>query len=159
MVHQFCFYNSVGNPRYIFGKVNLVRLFIKRRTFSLNSNNDNNNKLTWLYLFISNHHNHNVASYCREVHIDSWFSFTGMLGSLFSLLQFISSPITGALSDVYGRKPVLIATFVSIIHLHRSFVIFVKDSYLVEESFSSYIATRYLTLGYYATLYYWYKSG
>ncbi|XP_064102858.1 major facilitator superfamily domain-containing protein 10-like [Macrobrachium nipponense] len=33
--------------------------------------------------------------------------FGGLLGSLFSLLQFLSSPITGALSDVYGRnKPI-----------------------------------------------------
>jgi len=32
----------------------------------------------------------------------------GMLGSLFSLLQFISSPFFGALSDVFGRKPVLL---------------------------------------------------
>ena len=37
----------------------------------------------------------------------------GILGSLFSLLQFLSSPLTGALSDVYGRKPLLIATLVS----------------------------------------------
>uniref|UniRef100_A0A6A7G3Y4 Major facilitator superfamily domain-containing protein 10-like n=2 Tax=Hirondellea gigas TaxID=1518452 RepID=A0A6A7G3Y4_9CRUS len=36
--------------------------------------------------------------------------FGGFLGSVFSLLQFLSSPVTGALSDVYGRKPVLIAT-------------------------------------------------
>ncbi|TMS36950.1 hypothetical protein L596_003995 [Steinernema carpocapsae] len=34
--------------------------------------------------------------------------FGGLLGSIFSALQFISSPLLGALSDVYGRKPVLI---------------------------------------------------
>jgi len=34
--------------------------------------------------------------------------FGGMIGSLFSLLQFISSTIIGAASDNFGRKPVLI---------------------------------------------------
>ena len=34
--------------------------------------------------------------------------FGGMIGSLFSLLQFISSTIIGAASDSYGRKPVLL---------------------------------------------------
>uniref|UniRef100_A0AC34Q5I7 Major facilitator superfamily (MFS) profile domain-containing protein n=1 Tax=Panagrolaimus sp. JU765 TaxID=591449 RepID=A0AC34Q5I7_9BILA len=32
----------------------------------------------------------------------------GILGSLFSLLQYVSSPIFGALSDNYGRKPLLL---------------------------------------------------
>ncbi|CAL4082983.1 unnamed protein product, partial [Meganyctiphanes norvegica] len=40
--------------------------------------------------------------------------FGGLLGSLFSFLQFLSSPITGALSDVYGRKPIVIATLIGI---------------------------------------------
>uniref|UniRef100_F1L7D4 Major facilitator superfamily domain-containing protein 10 n=1 Tax=Ascaris suum TaxID=6253 RepID=F1L7D4_ASCSU len=34
--------------------------------------------------------------------------FGGILGSLFSALQFLSSPLLGALSDVYGRKPLLL---------------------------------------------------
>lgn len=41
----------------------------------------------------------------------------GILGSLFSFLQFASSPILGGLSDVYGRKPVMILCLVSIIIL------------------------------------------
>uniref|UniRef100_A0A8C2W934 Major facilitator superfamily domain containing 10 n=1 Tax=Cyclopterus lumpus TaxID=8103 RepID=A0A8C2W934_CYCLU len=36
--------------------------------------------------------------------------FGGLIGSLFSLLQFLSSPVTGALSDRYGRRPLLILT-------------------------------------------------
>ncbi|XP_063853018.1 major facilitator superfamily domain-containing protein 10-like isoform X2 [Scylla paramamosain] len=40
--------------------------------------------------------------------------FGGLLGSLFSLLQFLFSPITGALSDVYGRKPVFICTLIGV---------------------------------------------
>ncbi|XP_052773121.1 major facilitator superfamily domain-containing protein 10-like [Mya arenaria] len=36
--------------------------------------------------------------------------FGGLIGSLFSLLQFIASPVIGAASDVYGRKPLLILT-------------------------------------------------
>ncbi|KAL5286630.1 MFSD10 family protein [Megaselia abdita] len=34
--------------------------------------------------------------------------FGGFLGSLFSFLQFVVSPIVGGFSDVYGRKPLLI---------------------------------------------------
>lgn len=39
--------------------------------------------------------------------------FGGALGSMFSLLQFIVSPIAGGLSDIYGRKPVMIVCAVS----------------------------------------------
>lgn len=38
---------------------------------------------------------------------------SGLIGSLFSLLQFLASPITGALSDRHGRRPLLILTTVS----------------------------------------------
>ncbi|VBB33904.1 unnamed protein product [Acanthocheilonema viteae] len=34
--------------------------------------------------------------------------FGGMLGSLYCLLQFLSSPLLGALSDIFGRKPILL---------------------------------------------------
>ncbi|KAF6199714.1 hypothetical protein GE061_006012 [Apolygus lucorum] len=40
--------------------------------------------------------------------------FGGALGSLFSFLQFLVSPIAGGLSDVFGRKPVLLASLVGI---------------------------------------------
>lgn len=33
---------------------------------------------------------------------------SGFLGSMFSGLQFLSSPLLGALSDVCGRKPIII---------------------------------------------------
>lgn len=39
--------------------------------------------------------------------------FGGFLGSMFSFLQFIVSPIMGALSDCYGRKPILLFSLVS----------------------------------------------
>lgn len=39
--------------------------------------------------------------------------FGGFLGSMFSFLQFIVSPIMGALSDCYGRKPILLLSLVS----------------------------------------------
>lgn len=32
----------------------------------------------------------------------------GFLGSLYSFLQFLGSPMVGALSDIYGRKPMMI---------------------------------------------------
>ena len=39
--------------------------------------------------------------------------FGGFLGSLYSFLQFLASPVVGGLSDVYGRKPVLLLCLVS----------------------------------------------
>ena len=40
--------------------------------------------------------------------------FGGFLGSIFSFLQFIASPIIGGLSDRFGRKPLMVATCVGI---------------------------------------------
>jgi len=40
--------------------------------------------------------------------------FGGLLGSIFSFLQFIASPIIGGLSDRFGRKPLMVATGVGI---------------------------------------------
>ena len=37
----------------------------------------------------------------------------GLLGSMFSLLQFLVSPVIGASSDIFGRKAVLLASMVS----------------------------------------------
>jgi MFS family permease len=37
----------------------------------------------------------------------------GILGSMFSILQFISAPIIGAYSDVHGRKKALLMCMVS----------------------------------------------
>lgn len=34
--------------------------------------------------------------------------FGGFLGSMFSFLQFVSSPLVGGLSDYYGRKPLML---------------------------------------------------
>lgn len=39
--------------------------------------------------------------------------FGGALGSLYSFLQFLTSPIVGSLSDAYGRKPMLLLCLVS----------------------------------------------
>uniref|UniRef100_A0A2C9JXK8 Major facilitator superfamily (MFS) profile domain-containing protein n=2 Tax=Biomphalaria glabrata TaxID=6526 RepID=A0A2C9JXK8_BIOGL len=40
--------------------------------------------------------------------------FGGVIGSLFSLLQFLTSPIIGAASDVYGRRPLMILCMIGI---------------------------------------------
>uniref|UniRef100_A0A8C5LNV7 Major facilitator superfamily domain-containing protein 10 n=1 Tax=Leptobrachium leishanense TaxID=445787 RepID=A0A8C5LNV7_9ANUR len=40
--------------------------------------------------------------------------FGGLIGSIFSLLQFISSPLTGALSDYLGRRKALLITAVGL---------------------------------------------
>lgn len=39
--------------------------------------------------------------------------FGGVLGSMFSFLQFVVSPIMGGLSDYYGRKPIMLLSLVS----------------------------------------------
>jgi len=41
--------------------------------------------------------------------------FGGFLGSMFSFLQFLASPIVGGLSDVYGRKPILVLCMTGVI--------------------------------------------
>lgn len=41
--------------------------------------------------------------------------FGGALGSMYSFLQFLTSPIVGSLSDAYGRKPMLLICLVSFI--------------------------------------------
>lgn len=48
--------------------------------------------------------------------------FGGVLGSMFSFLQFVISPIAGGLSDYYGRKPVLLFSLVRNIKLILIFV-------------------------------------
>lgn len=40
--------------------------------------------------------------------------FGGFLGSMFSFLQFVVSPIAGGLSDYYGRKPILLLSLFGI---------------------------------------------
>lgn len=40
--------------------------------------------------------------------------FGGFLGSMFSFLQFVVSPIAGGLSDYYGRKPILLMSLFGI---------------------------------------------
>ena len=44
---------------------------------------------------------------------DPTILFGGILGSLYSLLQFISSPLWGGISDKVGRRPVLILSTIS----------------------------------------------
>lgn len=60
--------------------------------------------------------------------------FGGLIGSLYSFLQFLSSPITGALSDDYGRKPLLLLTTVG---LMASYILWV-----LSHSFSIFLLSR-----------------
>jgi ferrochelatase len=46
--------------------------------------------------------------------------FGGVLGALYSVLQFVAAPIWGALSDRYGRKPILV---ISVFGLLLSYVL------------------------------------
>ncbi len=47
--------------------------------------------------------------------------FSGFLGSLFSFLQFVSSPVVGAFSDVYGRKILILLCLVRIKYTQQNF--------------------------------------
>ncbi|KAJ7329945.1 hypothetical protein JRQ81_016119 [Phrynocephalus forsythii] len=56
--------------------------------------------------------------------------FGGLIGSIFSILQFFASPLTGAASDYFGRRPVMLLTLVGLIAsyflwaISRSFELF-----------------------------------
>ncbi|KAL8207714.1 UNVERIFIED_CONTAM: Major facilitator superfamily domain-containing protein 10 [Gekko kuhli] len=41
--------------------------------------------------------------------------FGGLIGSMFSILQFFASPLTGAASDYFGRRPLMLLTVVGLI--------------------------------------------
>jgi DHA1 family tetracycline resistance protein-like MFS transporter len=45
------------------------------------------------------------------VHSDSIASHYGVLLALYALMQFLCAPVLGALSDRFGRRPVLLATW------------------------------------------------
>lgn len=53
--------------------------------------------------------------------------FGGFLGSMYSFLQFLASPVVGGLSDIYGRKPVMIICLVYVIDLHRNSLLHLKQ--------------------------------
>lgn len=62
----------------------------------------------------------NSVSYFRELvgapNSPRWNSvlFGGLIGSLFSMLQFLTSPIIGAASDVFGRRPIMLLCLIGI---------------------------------------------
>ena len=52
-----------------------------------------------------------VKSFGAWIGADEQFNsvlFGGLLGSLFSFLQFVASPLVGGLSDHFGRRPLLL---------------------------------------------------
>jgi len=60
-------------------------------------------------------------SYCILVDVIMMLmSWPGVLGSMFSFLQYLTSPVIGAVSDVYGRKPIMILTSVINVSLTHS---------------------------------------
>ncbi|XP_054013552.1 major facilitator superfamily domain-containing protein 10 [Hylaeus anthracinus] len=62
--------------------------------------------------------------------------YGGFLGSMYSFLQFLGSPIVGALSDIYGRKPLMLFCLTGIMMsyllwaLSCNFTIFVLARFL-----------------------------
>ncbi|XP_043485576.1 major facilitator superfamily domain-containing protein 10 isoform X2 [Polistes fuscatus] len=60
-----------------------------------------------LYSMIS-HHIESLRIFLNAPDKVDTVLYGGFLGSMYSFLQFISSPITGALSDTYGRKPLML---------------------------------------------------
>lgn len=68
--------------------------------------------------------------------------FGGVVGSLFSLLQFISSPIIGRLSDYFGRRAVLLVSMVNfefIIKIGNGISMFL---WIFADSFPIFLASR-----------------
>lgn len=66
-----------------------------------------------LYTYLSS----SIRSFQEMMQIPTRYNsvlFGGFLGSMFSFLQFVASPIVGGLSDVYGRKPVLMICMLGI---------------------------------------------
>ena len=60
---------------------------------------------------LNNFRDHFIGSSYQYKGINSVL-FGGIIGSLFSFLQFFSSSFMGAMSDYYGRKPILIINLV-----------------------------------------------
>ena len=61
--------------------------------------------LSYIFLFFQ------VKSFGAWIGADEQFNsvlFGGLLGSLFSFLQFVASPLVGGLSDHFGRRPLLL---------------------------------------------------
>ncbi|XP_063700203.1 major facilitator superfamily domain-containing protein 10 [Culicoides brevitarsis] len=88
-----------------------------------------------LYSYLSS----SIRSFQEFMQIPTKFNsvlFGGCLGSMFSFLQFVASPIVGALSDVHGRKPVLLICLVGIASSYllwaysRNFGIFVLARFI-----------------------------
>ncbi|OWR50956.1 hypothetical protein KGM_205894 [Danaus plexippus plexippus] len=64
---------------------------------------------------------HAVHSFQKLTGVPERFSsvlFGGALGSMYSFLQFLTSPIVGSLSDAYGRKPMLLICLIGIALSH-----------------------------------------
>ena len=62
--------------------------------------------------------------------------FGGALGSMFSFLQFIVSPIAGGLSDYYGRKPILLLSLTGIM---SSYIL-----WAVSQNFGIFVIARFI---------------
>ncbi|ELK06563.1 Major facilitator superfamily domain-containing protein 10 [Pteropus alecto] len=60
--------------------------------------------------------------------------FGGLIGSVFSVLQFLSAPLTGATSDCLGRRPVML---LSLAGLATSYAVWAAS-----ESFAAFLASR-----------------
>lgn len=84
---------------------------LKSKNFDCNITED---PIDFLKIFICQNV-HKVTMFCFF-----WLKSAGILGSLFSFLQYLTSPLIGAISDVYGRKPLMILTSVNILSLDGS---------------------------------------
>lgn len=79
--------------------------------------------------------------------------FGGVLGSMFSFLQFVASPIIGGISDIVGRKIVMIVCMVCTLHIvlaeydsgqiSGGHLIFLCVMGIVKQPFAIYISSIY----------------
>ena len=63
--------------------------------------------------------------------------FGGLIGSLFSFLQFVASPLIGGMSDLFGRRPLLLLSTAGVA---ASYAIWATAS-----SFKIFVIARYYT--------------
>ncbi|KAL1722423.1 major facilitator superfamily-domain-containing protein, partial [Schizophyllum commune] len=75
--------------------------------------------------------------YDSPVHSERWdvVLLGGLMGSVFSTLQFIVSPFIGSLSDKYGRKKVLLITMIG--NIASAVIIWIQST-----TFASYMLSR-----------------
>jgi MFS family permease len=85
--------------------IRTIRIQIEKNSFGFRNMQEKLENISKLYFVFQ------VKSFGAWIGADEQFNsvlFGGLLGSLFSFLQFVASPLVGGLSDHFGRRPLLL---------------------------------------------------